>query len=342
MRSDHQARYYPLLDLYRYLAALTVALAHFYLQTQYEIAIEFVAIIGVELFFVLSGFVLAPQLQIIAKSRQLSNYFIFLKRRWLRTIPSYLIALSAVLFLSDNIPGSLIIKFITYTQNFLRDSQENNVYSIAWSLSIEEWFYIIFPSLVLIGLKFGINGRNVLIMVSLMIITVCFFIRFFLHDDPLLWGQDFRRTVIFRLDCIAFGIILFFLKSKSVIHSVTGFLVSLIPFIWIVQNLDSFQNSTLLQNLFFIICPICFSFLILLLIQLEVNLFFARTLSHLASASYPIYLFHLFFIPLFSTEQFYAMPTIYFVAGITIFGIIFHQGFEKYVLMLRPKYKYSY
>ena len=55
--------HYVLIDYYRYTAALIVAISHYFIVFYPSPELEFVAILGVELFFPLSGFVLASQLQ---------------------------------------------------------------------------------------------------------------------------------------------------------------------------------------------------------------------------------------------------------------------------------------
>ena len=60
---------YSLLDFYRYFAALTVCVSHFIFNYNKSLHFEFTSILGVELFFILSGFVLAPQILKLALRR---------------------------------------------------------------------------------------------------------------------------------------------------------------------------------------------------------------------------------------------------------------------------------
>ena len=58
---------------------------------------EVVSILGVEIFFVLSGYVLAPQIIFVATNGSCwSNLGIFLVRRWMRTLPAYMLTLVVV------------------------------------------------------------------------------------------------------------------------------------------------------------------------------------------------------------------------------------------------------
>ena len=80
---------YPLLDALRYVAAIIVAVCHYNLQIGGYVSYEYLSIIAVEVFFVLSGFVLGNQINLILLSRDKITFLkIFLSRRWIRTIPS--------------------------------------------------------------------------------------------------------------------------------------------------------------------------------------------------------------------------------------------------------------
>ena len=110
---------------------------------------------GVDLFFVLSGFLIGGQLfKTIARNQPIS-YGEFYFKRSLRILPAYF----AVLLLYFTIPAftersSLppFWRFLTFTQNFGLDLKLHGAFSHAWSLCIEEQFYLILP-LFLIAFK---------------------------------------------------------------------------------------------------------------------------------------------------------------------------------------------
>ena len=66
--------HYPLLNIYRYFAALIVCISHFIFNWNKSIYFEFTSILGVELFFILSGFVLAPQILKVEKNPHLAAF----------------------------------------------------------------------------------------------------------------------------------------------------------------------------------------------------------------------------------------------------------------------------
>jgi peptidoglycan/LPS O-acetylase OafA/YrhL len=87
----------PALDLLRGFAALAVAVPHFFMFTRAQPSLiwETLSISAVDVFFVLSGFVLGYQILLCAERRDFATLSTFLMRRWMRTIPSYLFALLA-------------------------------------------------------------------------------------------------------------------------------------------------------------------------------------------------------------------------------------------------------
>ena len=333
--------HYPLLDIYRYFAALTVCLSHYIIYWNKSDYFELTSILGVELFFVLSGFVLAPQIFKLENNLK-NNLRIFLLRRWIRTIPPYMVALicAAIFFgYGDYIN---LIKFMTYTQNILRDNSVPNFFSVAWSLSVEEWFYIFLPFSFIITskIKFRIFKFNVL-TICLITILLLNIIRFFYNNDGLNWGEDIRRSVIFRLDTLCFGVIAYSLKDKfkkKYLYPV--FALSIIFIIYLIFNPLSLTTNTILQNIFLPLCSICFSSLLIILTKLpQPKSNIKRIGTYGANISYSMYLFHIFFIPLtLNIFENLLFSLIFYLTILKIFCLIFFIYFEKPLLKSRPHY----
>jgi peptidoglycan/LPS O-acetylase OafA/YrhL len=101
---------------------------------------------GVDLFFVLSGFLITG---ILFKTRQNKNYFKnFYIRRFLRIFPLYyLMILLSIIFIKGH---EVSAWYWLYASNF--DVELNipfhPVLCVAWSLSIEEQYYLIYPTVV--------------------------------------------------------------------------------------------------------------------------------------------------------------------------------------------------
>jgi peptidoglycan/LPS O-acetylase OafA/YrhL len=107
---------------------------------------------GVDLFFVLSGYLIGNQLLAPAARGDHLNLKTFFARRLLRTLPNYYAVLAVYLLLPDSpIAGKSMApvwQFLTFTQNFGLNYGETFTHS--WSLCIEEQFYFVFPLAVLI------------------------------------------------------------------------------------------------------------------------------------------------------------------------------------------------
>jgi peptidoglycan/LPS O-acetylase OafA/YrhL len=114
---------------------------------------------GVDLFFVLSGFLI---IGILMDQRNAGNLFpVFYLRRFLRIWPPYL-CLMAVYWLCNamlgeseafNVRHGFWVQFlaqITFNYNTLMAIADGGIsrgFSVVWSVNIEEWFYIVFPIL---------------------------------------------------------------------------------------------------------------------------------------------------------------------------------------------------
>jgi peptidoglycan/LPS O-acetylase OafA/YrhL len=124
---------------------------------------------GVDLFFVLSGFLIASQLfKEINRTNSfaLKPYFI---RRFFRIIPAY----AAVLCLYFLVPPFReweqlppLWRFLSFTQNINLDRSVFRTFSHVWSLCVEEQFYIVFPFflLLVLSLKKGRMGGAFLLI----------------------------------------------------------------------------------------------------------------------------------------------------------------------------------
>ncbi|WP_160321741.1 acyltransferase family protein [Bradyrhizobium pachyrhizi] len=114
---------------------------------------------GVDLFFVLSGFLLGG---ILIDNRYKQNYFeVFYARRALRILPLYLLLVIPIC----NLIGEPLFPFLTFSQNFLwADGRVGNPLTvITWSLAVEEQFYLILPAIV----RYWPTGRLLHLIVGL-------------------------------------------------------------------------------------------------------------------------------------------------------------------------------
>jgi peptidoglycan/LPS O-acetylase OafA/YrhL len=153
-RND-RAHYMPQLDGLRTFAVGAVLIHHFFQPAR--IGGVDLALLGVWLFFVLSGFLITG---ILLRSRDQVEYsgypsgFVlrqFYIRRFLRIFPLYY----SVLFLAATIDlgdvRDTIFWHLAYMSNYLFAARQywGSVTAHFWSLSVEEQFYILWPALIL-------------------------------------------------------------------------------------------------------------------------------------------------------------------------------------------------
>ena len=129
---------YSNIDQLRFIAALSVAIAHLIIsQEGLNLNLEILSSISVEIFFIISGFVLAPQILKVAQSKNIVNYKIFLIRRWYRTIPLYILSLVLTSIIVGQFLSFDFFKYFFFIQNFVEIIVQVDYFSISWSLSVE-------------------------------------------------------------------------------------------------------------------------------------------------------------------------------------------------------------
>jgi peptidoglycan/LPS O-acetylase OafA/YrhL len=173
---------------------------------------------GVDLFFVLSGYLIASQLfETIAENKKI---FIgeFYFKRLMRTIPAYLVVV-AIYFLvpafreTEALPP--LWKFLTFTQNFGIDVKHYATFSHAWSLCIEEQFYFLLPIITAILIYFKAGKKSFVLLIGLFIlgfllrgyIWIKFVSPFVFTDNYFaLWARWIYYPTYTRLDGLLTGI----------------------------------------------------------------------------------------------------------------------------------------
>ena len=159
-------KYVPALDGVRCFAVLTVAMYHFHILAA--------GWIGVQVFFVLSGFLITTIL-LDAKARHADTYFRrFYWRRTLRIFPLYFgyLAVAAIAFALFAVPMAwpdLWGWLVTYTSNFSRMfvyDKGTEFFVHFWSLAVEEQFYVVWPTVIFLLSLAGIRRLVVALLVG--------------------------------------------------------------------------------------------------------------------------------------------------------------------------------
>jgi peptidoglycan/LPS O-acetylase OafA/YrhL len=225
--SAAEANHKPELDGIRGIALLAVMLSHGgpYIERTTVLSKLFAyAMIpgwsGVELFFVLSGFLITG---ILLKSKTAENYFSsFYMRRFLRIFPIYylvltvgLLAAAHVVWLSAVLPaaGKTRLAYYFYAQNwpmfwphhvFLK----TNVFGHFWSLAVEEQFYVVWPLVV------WLLPENVILTLCAVGLAIALPLRVLMVHK---FAEDFTAMALTtsRVDGLLVGVILAILLRRG-------------------------------------------------------------------------------------------------------------------------------
>jgi peptidoglycan/LPS O-acetylase OafA/YrhL len=344
------------LDFLRGAAAFTVAIPH-YVTTDapFQPVAEAVAIVGVEVFFVLSGFVLSEQIVDWVVGWPWENLGVFLVRRWLRTIPPYVVALVVVALLTGNLMTADFLRYLFYVQNLFDAANRVDFYPVAWSLSVEEWFYVLFaPILFVVGRLLGRRDRRMEAIFAIAFILIVAGLRFFAapHD----WDLNVRRVTAFRIDSIVWGFLLYlalegrsplalrYIKGRRRLAALVAFAVAAIALeLWVAV---SAVGGNALAREAFPYSSALFGVALVGGFRLGEEAFADRSVRALGLGlgriSYSVYLFHIIIImtlkPKIASWPLSAQLIVY-LAAVLAFSTIFWSGFEKPILAARPDYR---
>ena len=285
------------------------------------------------MFFVLSGFVLYPQLNRVYNNK--NNLKIFYMRRWLRTLPIFFIALATFSIVFNNYSYDTL-KYLFFVQKIYPNFLKLDYMTIAWSLSIEEWFYFLFP-VILIALK-RLTLKKIFIysFISLYILKIFFL---FLYED-----SNFYRTGTFlRLDAILFGaLVAYYYKSiEKFKYNLPVIFFSI--FIYFYFKNYFVNNINFVQFLYVILIQLISVSLLMFFISINKKINFKylnKIYALLANQTYSVYLFHFIFIyiiKIYSLENI-SLIFLYYIFSLFITSSIIFLFFEKYFLKIRPNY----
>ncbi len=213
--------YFSKLDSLRFIAFILVIWQHVFsnsFDTSYDnIFIDSLVFcnnvtggLGVHIFFVLSGFLITFLMIIEEEKYGKLNLFYFYIRRFLRIWPLYYLIMILGIFVFPFFFNTFkfqgdIFKNLFFLNNFDMDKTNSNV-GIAWSVAIEEQFYLIWPIIFKI-----FKNKKILLLVSLILLI---FSTFFVVEFPLLsYFHTFGNIRFLMTGCI--GALIFSLyKSK--------------------------------------------------------------------------------------------------------------------------------
>jgi peptidoglycan/LPS O-acetylase OafA/YrhL len=304
------------LDVMRAMAIIMVLSSHIlwiYPQNSSMISqfFQLFGFLGVEAFFVLSGFLIGTIFYKLYLKDDFSfkSTIYFLKRRWFRTLPNY------YLFLVLNVIVTFIIgytvddlwKYLFFLQNFCTTMLP--FYTESWSLSVEEFTYIVLPISIVIGsfLFKNKNKKQTYISIVTSLIIVLILAKFIYNQTTtnttlIQWNVSLKAVVIYRMDSILIGVVFSwmalnyqqFWQKQKVNLAFIGAILLLMMYVGVGFFQLTIENYPLFWNVFYLpITSLTLALFLPILSQWKTTkLPFKKAVVTVSLISYSCYLIH--------------------------------------------------
>lgn len=269
-------------------------------------------VIGVEIFFVLSGFLIGS----IVLSFFLKDDFNFLKvknfwiRRFFRILPNYFLILITNILVFKLIGFSLpesIWKYFFFIHNFANALPV--FFMESWSLSVEEFSYILLPLSLFLIIYFSKKTNKMVIFKYTAITAIIFFFvtklvyNYYNNNTDLnYWALHLRTIVIYRIDSIFYGVLAaYFYYAYTKIWTkyantllVLGFIIIIGLHLLIFIKKPFFASNMLFWNVFYFpLNSLAIALTLPFLSTLKTApKFILKPITFISLISYSIYLLH--------------------------------------------------
>lgn len=304
------------LDLMRTIAITMVVAGHclwIYPQDDslFHQLLQLFGFFGVEIFFVLSGFLIGKILyQLYLKEDfSLATVFYFLKRRWFRTLPNYYLVLLINILIAGIIGYEMpqLWRYFFFLQNFKITMLA--FFTESWSLSVEEFAYIVLPLFILVlGLLIKPKNKSrfylftVLLLIAIFIGNKLYYQNTTYNTTLDQWNVSLKAVVLYRLDSIFIGVLFswiylnftsFWTKTKYIF-----FLLGTLMLLFLFFSLGHFGLLIAIQPLFWnvlylpLLSIAVACFLPLLSHWRTSPSFIGKPITYISIISYSIYLLH--------------------------------------------------
>lgn len=358
------------LDIMRAAAILMVVISHgIHILTPYIPDLNFLGgggFWGVEMFFVLSGFLIGYILirQINENPFTLNSIVHFWKRRWFRTLPNYFLILFlniGLFLLLGGKAGYHFLHYFLFIQNFKEVSTP--FFPESWSLAIEEWFYLTLPiSFFLISIigKKRKDKKSIIKITLIIFFLLPLLFRFYqgiykgeLIQTIAMWDRYIRRVTVARLDALMFGVLMAYMKfyHKKIFHEFKNimFFSGCIVLAGCVYMYYSSPVNLFFKTLYFSFVSFGFALLLPYLNAIKDGpKFIVVPITHISIISYSMYLLYLSLIfnplrPYLIASNLYEALIIFTgYMGLTIgIATLLYSFYEKPMTDLRDKFAYS-
>lgn len=260
---------------------------------------KFLGSLGVEFFFILSGYLITKiiienddtSINLIQKTK------IFYIKRFLRIVPNYY--LSIFIFFLANLYGrgsinlfanGSLIPYFSFSQNLF--SADPMIFPVAWSLSVEIWFYTLIPIVIYLfkpSIKLFLRA-----IVGLIVLKAFLFYGFYEN-------VNLFTTVIARIDSIFFGGLLFTSRTKIDLKKLNNYILLIIATLFITLSYfnlnqilinDEVNYIFLLKSIHFLLLDFGIVMLFTVFLKLKFTKSINKIFQFTANISYSLYLYH--------------------------------------------------
>ena len=303
------------LDVLRGIAVMMVLLSHVLLMSKESvqhsvfkyIRLFFSALTiggwsGVDLFFVLSGFLVSGLLFNEYKKGQGIHAGRFLIRRGFKIYPGFIFFILITFLIEKFEPNNLGVPLSNYLKDlFFLHNYFGGRWNHTWSLDVEEAFYFLLTAFFVVTIRSKKLTIGILKKTYLILVVIGIAGRFAADITHPRYDFDFHYHLThYRLDALFFGVILsylyafkrerlfgFYTRHKVIITVLIPCLI--IPNFLFHRNHDSWISVLLLAT-----NPVAFGSLIILAINSRLKFFQNKTLAFIGRISYAVYLWHPF------------------------------------------------
>jgi peptidoglycan/LPS O-acetylase OafA/YrhL len=329
------------LDLVRAIAIVLVLQVHigFYILPFYnEMLPWLLGDLGVELFFVLSGFLIgALVLEVSERTPTLHGWLRFMLRRWMRTVPLYVLWTLIVFALMKLAHRPFpLLAYLTFTQNIAWPMPSNSPFPVSWSLTVEEWFYLLFSATLIVSALVW-SRRALLLTCALfilipLVLRVCFDV-VYVEEGP-------RTVAIFRLDAIAYGAMMVWV-SRDFPQKMQRLCPALLATGLVLVVASVLFSDVIAPAFIFTFYPLGLALILPAISRVSSHSRVAEaTIGWLSTRSYALYLTHLTIIDVGFSAVRTGHPTVGLLAvipGVFVVADLLHRYIERPIMVLRPK-----